>query len=62
MTRSSQITQALREMRNGRAGNGARSAPASMKFVIFMDNGGDYGWALVAADGKRLAQSPRFSS
>jgi uncharacterized protein YegP (UPF0339 family) len=42
-------------------------APASMKFpsmefVIFEDNGGDYHWTIVAADGSTLARSGSFAS
>ena len=61
MTHSSQVTHALSAMKNERATRG-RSEPASMKFLIFEDNGGDYRWTLVAASGERLAQSNRFAS
>jgi uncharacterized protein YegP (UPF0339 family) len=61
MTHSSQVTHALSAMKNERATRG-RSEPASMKFLIFEDNGGDYRWTLVAASGERLAQSKRFAS
>ena len=61
MTRSSQVTHALSAMKNERATR-ARSEQASMKFLIFEDNGGDYCWTLVAASGERLAQSMRFAS
>ena len=61
MTRSSQVTHALSAMKNERATR-ARSEQASMKFLIFEDNGGDYCWTLVAASGEPLAQSIRFAS
>jgi uncharacterized protein YegP (UPF0339 family) len=62
MTHSSQLTQVLGTMRSERVGTGARPKPAVMKFLVFEDNGGDYGWTLVAADGRRLAESARFAS
>lgn len=34
----------------------------SMEFVIFEDNGGDYHWTIVAADGATLARSEGFAS
>jgi uncharacterized protein YegP (UPF0339 family) len=34
----------------------------SMEFVIFEDNGGDYHWTLVAADGATVAGSGGFAS
>ena len=37
-------------------------APASMKFLAFEDNGGDYHWRIVARDGAALAQSVSFAS
>ena len=61
MTRSSQVTHALSAMKNERATRG-RSEQASMKFLIFEDNGGNHCWTLVAASGERLAQSKRFAS
>ena len=61
MTHSSQLTHALGAMRTERATRG-RSEQASMKFLIFADNSGDYRWTLVAAGGERLAQSARFAS
>jgi uncharacterized protein YegP (UPF0339 family)/uncharacterized protein YjbJ (UPF0337 family) len=61
MTRSSQVTHALSAMKNERATR-ARSQQASIKFLIFEDNGGDYCWTLVAASGEPLAQSIRFAS
>jgi uncharacterized protein YegP (UPF0339 family) len=33
-----------------------------MAFLIFEDNGGAYHWAIVAASGEQLAQSPSFAS
>ena len=37
-------------------------APESMEFLIFEDNGGDYHWTIVAADGATLARSGSFAS
>jgi uncharacterized protein YegP (UPF0339 family) len=61
MTHSSQVTHALSAMKNERAARG-RPEPASLKFLISEDTGGDYRWTLVAASGERLAQSKRFAS
>ena len=36
--------------------------PESIKFLIFEDNGGDYHWTIVAADGATLARSGDFAS
>jgi uncharacterized protein YegP (UPF0339 family) len=36
--------------------------PASLAFVIYEDNGGDYHWTIVAADGATLARSGDFAS
>jgi len=36
--------------------------PASMEFLIFEDNGGDYHWTIVARDGATLARSGSFGS
>ena len=36
--------------------------PESMKFLIFEDNGGDYHWAIVAADGATLGRSEDYGS
>ena len=36
--------------------------PASMEFLIFEDNGGDYHWTIVAGDGAILARSGGFAS
>lgn len=53
----------------GRLPPGAREvcAPASMKFpsmefVIFEDNGGEYHWTIMAADGVTLVRSGGFAS
>jgi uncharacterized protein YegP (UPF0339 family) len=43
-------------------GTGASSKPASMEFLIFEDNGGDYHWRIIAGNGGTLAQSVSFSS
>jgi uncharacterized protein YegP (UPF0339 family) len=36
--------------------------PASLAFVIYEDNGGDYHWTIVADDGAALARSGGFAS
>jgi uncharacterized protein YegP (UPF0339 family) len=61
MTHSSQLTHALGAMKTEWATRG-RSEQASMKFLIFEDNSGDYRWTLVGAGGERLARSARFAS
>jgi uncharacterized protein YegP (UPF0339 family) len=43
-------------------GTGAQSKPASMRFLIFEDNGGAHHWRIVAGDGATLAQSVGFLS
>ncbi len=62
MTHSSQLTQVLGTIRNERVGTRGRSKPEAMRFLVFEDNGGQYVWNLVAADGQRLAESTRFGS
>lgn len=37
-------------------------APESIQFLILEDNGGDYYWTIVAADGATLARSKDFAS
>jgi uncharacterized protein YegP (UPF0339 family) len=43
---------------------GARrvSESASLEFLVYKDNGGDYHWAIVGAGGESLAQSGSFAS
>jgi uncharacterized protein YegP (UPF0339 family) len=41
---------------------GALAKSASMRFLIFEDNGGAYHWKIVAGDGATLAQSVGFVS
>ena len=43
---------------------GARrvSESASLEFLVFADNGGDYHWAIVGDGGDSLAQSGSFAS
>jgi uncharacterized protein YegP (UPF0339 family) len=36
--------------------------PASLAFVIYEDNGGDYHWTIVAGDGATVAPSGSFAS
>lgn len=37
-------------------------APEPMEFLVFEDNGGEYHWTIVAADGATLARSGDFAS
>ena len=62
MTRSTQLTQAVSGQTHHRAGARAVSAPASMKFLGFEDNGGVFHWAIVGASGDRLVQAATFVS
>ena len=43
---------------------GARevSQPASLEFVVYQDNGGDYHWKIVGGAGESLSQSGSFTS
>jgi uncharacterized protein YegP (UPF0339 family) len=41
---------------------GGTSEAASMQFLIFEDNGGDYGWTLLDPNGQTLARSASFAS
>jgi uncharacterized protein YegP (UPF0339 family) len=56
MTRSAQATQANTAKRK------ALREPASMKFLVFEDNGGGYHWTIVAASGETLVRSASFAS
>jgi hypothetical protein len=62
MRRSRRVTQAAGARTKHRADAYAVSAPASMKFLAFEENGGDFHWAIVAASGDRLVQSASFPS
>jgi uncharacterized protein YegP (UPF0339 family) len=62
MTRSTQLTQAVTAIRKARADAHAVPEPASMKFLVFEDNGGGYHWTIVAGSGERLVQSASFAS
>ena len=43
------------------SGNGGRlTNSASLEFLVFEDNGGNFHWTVVTASGERLAQSPRL--
>jgi uncharacterized protein YegP (UPF0339 family) len=48
----------------GQLAHGARdkSAPESLEFLVFEDNGGDYHWRIDAEDGATLAQSGSYAS
>jgi uncharacterized protein YegP (UPF0339 family) len=56
MTRSAQAMQADTAKRK------ALREPASMKFLVFEDNGGGYHWTIVAASGETLVRSASFAS
>ena len=43
-------------------GDGKGRSSASMRFLIFEDNGGAYHWRIVASDGAPMAQSGGFTS
>jgi uncharacterized protein YegP (UPF0339 family) len=62
MTRSTQPTQARTARRKARATARARPKPASVRFLVFEDNGGGYHWTIVAASGESLVQSASFAS
>jgi len=58
------VTAIKKSRADGRRPRRAREvhAPESMEFLIFEDNGGDYHWTIVAADGATLARSGDFAS
>ena len=60
MTRSTPLTQAVDAIRKARAAENAGPEPASMKFVVFEDNGGAYHWTIVADSGETLVRSASF--
>jgi uncharacterized protein YegP (UPF0339 family) len=62
MTRAAEVTQAVSAMRKARATPSSLPEPASMRFLIYEDNGGGYHWTIVAADGETLARSASFAS
>lgn len=62
MTGSTRLTQAVDAVREARAAANAVPEPASMKFLVFEDNGGGYHWTIVAGTGERLVRSESFAS
>ena len=62
MMRSRHVTQAAGGRTKRRAGVRSVSAPTSMKFLTFEENGGAFHWAIVAADNYRLLQSATSTS
>jgi uncharacterized protein YegP (UPF0339 family) len=62
MTRSAPTTQPLTAKRKARAAETALSKPASMKFLVFQDNGGAYHWTIVASSGETLVRSASFAT
>jgi len=62
MTRSTPLTQAVDAIRKARAAENAGPEPASMKFVVFEDNGGGYHWTIVTDRDETLVRSASFRS
>jgi uncharacterized protein YegP (UPF0339 family) len=62
MTRAVQVSQAVSAMRKARAVPSSAPEPASMAFLIYEDNGGDYHWTIVADGGETLVRSASFGS
>ena len=62
MTGSTRLTQAVDAMRKVRAAENALTEPASLKFVVFEDNGGGYHWTILTATGETLVRSASFAS
>ena len=58
------MATAIKKSRAGRLPRRAPEVrvPASMEFLIFEDNGGDYHWTIVARDGATLARSGSLGS
>ena len=58
------MATAIKKSRAGRLPRRAPEVrvPASMEFLIFEDNGGDYHWTIVAGGGATLARSGSFGS
>ena len=58
------VTATKKSRAAGRRPRRAREVrvPESIEFLIFEDNGGDYHWTIVAADGATLARSEDFAS
>jgi uncharacterized protein YegP (UPF0339 family) len=61
MTRTAQ-SQAVSAMQKARATPSSLPEPASMKFLIYENNGGGYHWTIVADGGETLVQSESFAS
>jgi uncharacterized protein YegP (UPF0339 family) len=62
MTGAAQVRQAVSAMRKARATPSFLPEPASMTFLIYEDNGGDYHWTIVADGGETLVRSGSFGS
>jgi uncharacterized protein YegP (UPF0339 family) len=62
MTRSAPLVQAVTPRRKARAAAGAASNPASMRFLVFEDNGGGYHWTILASSGETLVRSASFAT
>jgi uncharacterized protein YegP (UPF0339 family) len=62
MTHPAQTTQAVAAKRKARAAANALSKPASMKFLVYEDNGGAYQWTILASSGETLVRSPSFAT
>jgi uncharacterized protein YegP (UPF0339 family) len=62
MTGYTRLTQAVDAVREVRPAANAAPHPASMKFLVFEDNGGGYRWMIVAGTGETLVRSESFAS
>jgi uncharacterized protein YegP (UPF0339 family) len=62
MTRSTPLTQAGAAKPKARATARTLAKPATMKFLVYEDNGGGYHWTIVTAGGEPLVQSASFAS
>jgi uncharacterized protein YegP (UPF0339 family) len=58
----SAVTQAVSAMRKARESPSGLSASATMRFLVFEDNGGGYHWTILVNGGECLVQSGSFAS
>ncbi len=62
MTRSVRATRPVAARRKAPASATALSEPASLKFLVFENNGGAYYWTIVAGRGETLVRSASFAT
>jgi uncharacterized protein YegP (UPF0339 family) len=62
MTRSPSPAQAVTPRSKARAAGSTLPEPASMKFLVFEDNGGGYHWMILAGSGETLVRSASFAT